>query len=224
MISFLVSVKDTAKYLPDLLPSLRACGVPHEIVVRANGRSQWEATEKQLVDYRVQLIKNYEEMSLSDSLNGLVECASREFVMRVDPDDKLSPGVIPFMRDEIAYQDDFAYGDYYRFADGYFRDGMQRIRCKRATAKLLAQTSVGPYNFMADRDFVMAVQWKEVGYEDHNMYIRMMAAGGNPRPMNIITLYNRVRAGGRQDQFAQTHEERMRAMLEDNKEWFSREL
>lgn len=216
MISFLVSVRGTAKYLPDLLQSISVCGAKNQVLVRANGKDQWDEVGKQLVGFpKVQFVKNWEVLTLSESLNDLAEIADGPWVMRIDPDDLIPAAAIPIMLRKAKDERDVVYGHYQDFG----REN-RVIHCKQADPNVLWLNSIGPYNFLTSRKFMLHVRWKEIGYEDWNMYMRMWAAGGIFKPQDYITMLHRVREGGRSEQFARDHMARVDEMHEANEEFF----
>ena len=44
-VSFLTSVKGTSQFLPEMLDSVKDCGVDYEVQIRANGLPEWDAVK-----------------------------------------------------------------------------------------------------------------------------------------------------------------------------------
>ena len=90
-----------------------------------------------------------------------------------------------------------------------------------ATAEALAQYSVGPYCYLARPElFKQAGGWREVGYEDWELLVRLMAAGGEYCMVPEVVLYHRVRSDGRLAEFSKTNAERIEAIRQANADWF----
>lgn len=213
-VSFLVSVRGTAEYLPELLPTLDNCGVPHQTLIRANGEDQIADVLK-YARWHDDVTYVNDPLTLSESLDDLTRLAAGPLVMRVDPDDMLPERTLHHLVMAHDRKADVVYGHYKDFGEAD-----RVIECKYANARNLWRTSCGPYNFLIHRDFALRVGWREIGYEDWNMYIRMMSAGGIPKPMDIVALHHRVRSDGRLANYAGEHDTRVRAMRLANASWF----
>ncbi|MCK5602136.1 hypothetical protein KAR91_09710 [Candidatus Pacearchaeota archaeon] len=218
-VSFLTSVKGTSQFLPEMLDSVKDCGVDYEVQIRANGLPEWDAV-KFATDGRPRchVTRTMGISTLSDSLNDLMMLANAPLVMRLDPDDALPPRVMQWLIQAYRGIKDVVYGNY---LDVQFNQRNELVLNRYASARTLWDFPVGPYNFLISRDFGLSVMWKEVGYEDWNMYIRLMAAGGVPKNLDLVALHHRVRPDGRLASFVTAHERRLEAMREDNKEWFN---
>lgn len=222
--TILTSVKGTGKWLEGMLVSALHMqgGACHEVIINANGEDEWDDVDEALKMLPGEnIFVNYRRhaLTLSRSLNMLSALSYTNLIMRLDPDDRLPTNALPRMIEmhEENGPDAVVYGDYRDFG------AVNRtIKCKPATKRALWSHSVGPYNFLITRNLLKrAGGWAEIGYEDWNLYIRLMAAGGKPVPLNIITLFHRVRSGGRGAKFALDHEARLTEMHEANKEWFA---
>ena len=62
--------------------------------------------------------------------------------------------------------------------------------------------------------------WRDVGYEDWDLLVRLMAAGGQYALIPAPVLYHRVRAGSLYFQYAKTHEKRVQAIRDTNNIFF----
>jgi len=221
-ITIIMSVSQTAQWMGDALQSILDSKVSIEVLVRACGRHEINEIGRHaglLNKVRAILCDNHDHMFLSQSLNYMVGLAEGKYIMRLDPDDILEVDALEkmvFQLDDMP-SEVFAYGDYQDFTDSG-RGAI--IRCKDATAQALWKHSVGPYNFLARTDFVREVGWREVGYEDWNMYIRLLAAGGQPLPLDMISLLHRVRGDGRGAVLGLRHEQMLDEMREENEKFF----
>jgi len=220
-VSVLCSVCGTAAWLAEAVLSVQCSGVDHELLVRANGHAEHQDVMRitaQLPAQQCRVFYTDTTVDLSDSLNGLLAQARGEYIMRLDPDDALKPEGLRRLLD--AARDGGPMG----VANGsYIEFGVRRglVLVKQATPGALAQHSVGAYNYLARRDlFLQAGGWREVGYEDWELLVRLMAAGGQYRMVLEPVLYHRVRADGRGAMFAVTDAERIQAIREANADWF----
>jgi len=219
-ISILMSVKGTAEWLAEAVLSVVVSGVDYELHVRANGPDEHETVMRvaqHVPGNRLYLYLTECTLPLADSLNGMLAHVEGRYVMRLDPDDALPPKTL---REMIGageqHYNAVVYGSYLDFGGAH-----RVIHCQQATARALAQHSVGPYNYLVSRHLLMQVSgWHEVGYEDWDLLVRLMAAGGIPIPLHQITLYHRVRADGRLAQMTTQHDQHVRGIRERNREWF----
>lgn len=221
-VTIIMSVSKTAEWMGDALQSILDSRLSIEVLVRACGFHEINEIGRHaglLNKVGAILCDNHDPMFLSQSLNYMVGQATGKYVMRLDPDDILEVGALKEMVHLLeggAYET-FTYGDYQDFTDSGRR---VIVHCKDATAQALWKHSVGPYNFLARTDFVREVRWREIGYEDWNMYIRMLAAGGIPLPLNMISLLHRVREDGRGAILSRRHEQMIAEMREANGKFF----
>lgn len=222
-VTIIMSVSGTTEWMGDALQSIIDSNVSTELLIRTNGVHELQKVRRHaslLNRAGAHLCASRHAMLLSTSLNYMLGIASGKYVMRLDPDDVLPPLALEemvFQLDEGGGYETFVYGDYQDFSDSGWA---VRHRCKEATADNLWKHSIGPYNFLARTEFIKQVGWREVGYEDWNMYIRLLSAGGIPLPLDMITLFHRERSDGRGAQFAKAHEARIAAMRCDNMKWF----
>ena len=223
-VTVLTSVCGTASWLAEaVLSVLRAAagGVDVELLVRANGEAEYCDVERIMCQVHADKCRVFytdPTTSLSDSLNGMLAVASGEYVIRVDPDDALAPGGLRLLLEAARS------GGPNAVANGSYRDFGERggvYPVKPATPQALAQYSVGAYCYLARPElFRQAGGWREVGYEDWELLVRLMAAGGEYRMVPEVVLYHRVRSDGRMAEFSKTNAERIEAIRQANADWF----
>ena len=217
-LSILTSVHGTGEWLPEALASLEVqkfC--TYETLICANGQDDADVLARLGI---TPTIVNRETVSLSDALNRLLGYARGECAMRYDPDDKLPVSDNRLLVDqvELAQRGHVVYGGYMDFGER-----AQHILASPATADNLYRHSVGPYNYVARTDLFRAVGgWREVGYEDWDLLVRLIAAGGKPVALNRIALCHRVRSDGRLATMTPQHEAHVAAIRLANAEWFIR--
>jgi GT2 family glycosyltransferase len=222
-VSILMSVCGTSQWLAEAVLSVVTCGVDFELLIRANGVKEykpWERIGQHVPQGRVTTFFTHPIMGLADSLNGMLEFAQAPYVMRLDPDDVLPPGTLPEML-EAAYSagaGPVVYGDYVDFGE---RSGL--IRAREATPQALSWHNVAPYNYLAPTWLFRKVGgWQEVGYEDWDLLVRMLAAGGQPVMIPRVILYHRVRSDGRLAAQMADHDAHVLGIRERSREWFER--
>jgi len=234
-VTVLTSVCGTAPWLAEsVLSVLRAAagGVDIELLVRANGEAEHRDVRRIMCHASTQcdpgrgaalgvnacVFFTDPTISLSDSLNGMLAVASGEYVIRVDPDDALAPGGLRLLLEAARS------GGPNAVANGSYRDFGERvgvIPVKMATAEALAQHSVGSYCYLARAElFRQAGGWREIGYEDWELLVRLMAAGGEYCMVPEVVLYHRVRSDGRLAEFSKTNDDRLEAIRQANAGWF----
>lgn len=217
-LSILISVHNTAQWLPECLASLEIQKfLSYEVLICANGQADADALDEIGI---VPMIANVEPLALSDALNDLLGKARGDCVMRLDPDDALPEDYNRLLCDQVdlARQGYVVYGNYIDFGEH-----MSRIHATEATALKLFNGSVGPYNFVAKADFFRAVGgWRENGYEDWDLLVRLLAAGAKPRVLGRVSLMHRVRSDGRLARMKKNHQHHLDAIRRGNAEWFRR--
>ena len=220
-VTVLTSVCGTAPWLAEsVLSVLRAAagGVDIELLVRANGEAEHCDVERIMCLVNARVFYTDPTISLSDSLNGMLAVASGEYVIRVDPDDALAPGGLRWLLEAARS------GGPNAVANGSYRDFGERvgvIPVKMATPQALARHSVGAYHYLARAELFKRVGgWREIGYEDWELLVRLMAAGGEYCMVPEVVLYHRVRNDGRGAAFSKTNAERIEAIRQANAEWF----
>lgn len=227
-ITIATSIKGTATWLPQMLSSLEAqAGYPQdvELIIRINGREDFAPAESvlatSLLPLGTKVIWNEKCDTLSDSMNAIADMATSEYIMRLDPDDKLYPETLDYVRffsKNMGQQ----FRDVTCFHGGFVdMDPRRKVSAFPVSAQVLWEMSPGAYNFIAPTELVRRVRWKEVGYEDWNMYIRLMSHGAFFIMLERPSLIHRVRPDGRGIKFAMTHSQRLYEMRKDNIEWFN---
>ena len=220
-VTVLTSVCGTAAWLAESVLSVMCSGVDVELLVRANGGAEHRDVMRimcQVPADRCRVFYTDQTISLSDSLNGMLAAATGEYVIRVDPDDALAPDGLQHLLEAARSggPDAVVNGSYLDFGE---RAGV--IQAKMATPQALARHSVGSYCYLARAElFKRAGGWREIGYEDWELLVRLMAAGGEYRIVPEVVLYHRVRSDGRLAAFSVTNAERIEAIRQANAEWF----
>ena len=219
-LSVLMSVRGTSEWLGEALDSVFAqMPLDLEVLIAANGTSEhtavWGTAQRYDLE-RVTVSMWDEERTLSSSLNALLGQAAGRFVMRLDPDDQVAEKSLHTVLQYARPGGRVVYGAYLDFGTV-----TRIVYPKPATADRLYQHSVGPYNYVVEAEALKHVGgWREVGYEDWDLLIRLVAAGLTPYHIGLVTLKHRVREDGRGAEFARTHAQRLEAMRQANAEWF----
>ena len=220
-VTVLTSVCGTVPWLAESILSVVCSGVDVELLVRANGEAEHRDVMRIMCQVHADQCRVFytdRTISLSDSLNGMLVEATGEYVIRVDPDDALAPGGLRRLLETARSggPNGVANGSYLDFGE---RAGL--IQVKMATPQALARYSVGPYCYLARTElFKRAGGWREVGYEDWELLVRLMAAGGEYRMVPEVVLYHRVRSDGRWMAFSKTDAGRVEAIRQANADWF----
>ena len=220
-VTVLTSVCGTAAWVAEAVLSVVCSGVDVELLVRANGAAEHRDVRRimcQVPADRCRVFYTDQTISLSDSLNGMLAAATGEYVIRVDPDDALAPDGLRRLLGAARS------GGPDAVANGSYRDFGEQvvmIPVKMATPQALARHSVGAYHYLARAELFKRVGgWREIGYEDWELLVRLMAAGGEYCMVPEVVLYHRVRNDVRGAAFSKTNAERIEAIRQANAEWF----
>lgn len=194
-VSVLMSCHGTGRWLPEALASI-PWELEPEVIVTANGLNDAEDVFTACQGHAVRTIYRDATLPLSDSLNVMLALAAGDYVMRLDPDDKLPDGALAEMVDaaESVAPPCFAYGGYVDFG------GAARvIPARPATLDELHDRPLGGYNVLVDTALARAIGgWEEIGYEDWHYYIKLMRYPGvTAVRLDRPTLLHRVRPGSR---------------------------
>jgi glycosyltransferase involved in cell wall biosynthesis len=213
-ISIITSVHGTGRWLPEMLASIPWDMPGLEVIVTANGRADWDAVREAVLAYPVySAILRPHTVTLSDSLNFMLGGCCGEYVMRLDPDDKLPPGVLEEMlaAADATPRPCFVYGG---FVD--FGERARVVRPQPATVAALWDNCIGAYNALIDIALLRAVGgYEERGYEDWHLFAKLARYPGvtavqMPRP----TLLHRVRSDGRYAEFVKDNGARIALVRE----------
>ena len=210
-VTIIMSVHGTGQWLPDALASI-PWELEPEVIVTANGFEEFDAVLEAAGGYQITTPLRPTTIPLSDSLNAMLSAASGDYVMRLDPDDKLPPGVLTEMLDvaDATPKPALVYGG---FVD--FGARARVVRPLDATIETLRNANPGGYNVLVDADLARSIGgYQEVGYEDWHYLARLVLAGAHWVRMERPTLLHRVRNDGRFADFSRTHADRLRAIRE----------
>ena len=223
-VSVLMSVCGTGDWLGEALLSLMQSDANYQLVIRANGSAEVDTVERLTLyvpQERRVVLAGEETATVSDSLNETINCIRARWAMRLDQDDALPPGALESMIEAADKHpgQPVVYGDY---LDHAMNPRLHEAR--PATAEVLYVNNAAPYNYLMPTALLREVGgWRENGYEDWDLLIRLMAAGGEWVILEEVTLFHRVRADGLLAEYMQTHEDRVQAIRESNAEFFENE-
>lgn len=225
IISILMSVCGTSQWLAEALLSVATSCADYELRLRANGRDEYPEVTRiaQLMPrWRTNVYLAAETIPLADSLNGMLADAKGKYCIRLDPDDALAPGKLVTMltvAEAFEEQRPVVYGDWRDFGEANYD-----VNCGEPLPELLRYRNVAGYAYLAPAELLREVGgWQEVGYEDWDLFVRLMVAGGTGKPLHEVTLYHRVRRGGRLAQMLPQHKAHVAGIVERSREWFEQQ-
>lgn len=194
-VSILMSCHGTGRWLPEALASIPWDMEP-DVLLTANGREDWDAVTDGAARYPVRsVILRTDTLTLSASLNVMLVGALGEYVMRLDPDDKLPAGTLAEMlaAADAAPKPCFVYGGFEDFGD---RERV--VLPKTLTARVLRDHCPGADNILIDTRLAREIGgWEEIGYEDWHFYTKLLRSGATAVMLDSPVLLHRVRPGSR---------------------------
>lgn len=206
-VSILMSVHGTGAWLPEALASIPWEMQP-EVIITANGRNDWLHVVEAEREFGCANTFYYEDtLTLSDSLNAMLALAYGDYVMRLDPDDKLPKGALQAMlaTAEAAPQPCVVYGGYIEFGER-----VRRIEAGRPTLAAMRLHPPGAYNVLVNTSLARQIGgWIEEGYEDWHYQARLLLSGAPWVDAGVPTLLYRVRPDGRYAEFVRTNDARV---------------
>ena len=210
-VSIITSVHATGAWLPEMLASIPWDMPGLEVIVTANGREDWDAVHAAATAVHSVVLRSY-TLTLSDSLNVMLGGCAGEYVMRLDPDDKLPPGTLAEMlaAAEAAEQPCVVYGGYVDFGAA-----ARVIPAGDCSIEGLRARNPGGYNVLASTALARQIGgWQEVGWEDWHYLARLVLAGAHPVKMPKPVLFHRVRTDGRWAEFYRDNDARIALVRE----------
>lgn len=210
-VSILMSCHGTGRWLPEALASIPWDMEP-DVLLTANGREDWDAVTDGAARYPVRsVILRTDTLTLSASLNVMLVGALGEYVMRLDPDDKLPAGTLAEMlaAADAAPHPCIVYGGWVDFG------GRERVVEAKPLARV-ASICPGADNLLLDTRLAREIGgWEEIGYEDWHLYAKLSRYPGLTAVMlDAPVLLHRWRADGRYAQMVADNDAHVAAIRE----------
>jgi len=209
-VTVLTSVHGVGHFLPEAMASIPWELPGLQVIVTANGADDIAAVRDAVLIYPA-IVPIYRDVTvtLSDSLNAMLDLAAGDYMMRLDHDDMLITSMLAEMLG-VAVPGGFVYSGYVDFGD-------QRrvVRPGLATLDNVRRGNPCGYNILVDTALARFIGgWEEVGFEDWYFLARLVKVGAQGVRLNRSTLLHRARAGGRGAKLYHTYEQRVAEIQE----------
>lgn len=222
-VTVITSVHETGQWLAEAGLSLVCQLCDWEWLIAANGREEWDRCTyvASLIGERARVYTREPVWDLHRSLNGLIQQARGQYLVRLDPDDAFAGDALGAMVDAAAgLENPLVYGHYADFTEYEPRAHIWQARA--ATLRNLWQANITSYCVLARTEFVKALGgYRGLGYEDWDLTIRLLAHGCQPVNLKRVVLRHRVRSDGRLAALTKQHERHLAELRAANREIFA---